>query len=165
MRPGGRAFGGGSSSGAGGPSGSRPPFQNRGEAVPRTKRRRAPSPGLYKIVFFAILAGPTAALDPVVGFEMDSRFGQMAGEKTALCLSHRLFGHRFCRGIAGGRSSGAAVKSCCAAGAGAPSRGGPRPSAAPKTGPPSWARGNNLPAGGENEREGQKKPGAAAPGF
>ena len=50
-------------------------------------------------------------------------------------------------------------------GAGAPRRGGPRPGAAPKTGPPSWARGNNLPAGGENEREGQKKPGAATPGF
>ena len=43
---------------------------------------------------------PTAALDPVSEYEVYSKFSQIAGEKTAIYISHRLASCRFCDKIA-----------------------------------------------------------------
>lgn len=55
---------------------------------------------LYKEAPFLVLDEPTAALDPVAEYETYRRFGEMAGNKTAVCISHRLSSCRFCDRIA-----------------------------------------------------------------
>ncbi len=55
---------------------------------------------LYKDAPFLVLDEPTAALDPLAEYEVYRRFGEMAGEKTAVCISHRLSSCRFCDRIA-----------------------------------------------------------------
>lgn len=55
---------------------------------------------LYKDAPFLVLDEPTAALDPLAESEVYRRFGQMAGQKTAVCISHRLSSCRFCDRIA-----------------------------------------------------------------
>lgn len=55
---------------------------------------------LYKEAPFLVLDEPTAALDPAAEFEIYSRFHEIAGEKTALYISHRLASCRFCDEIA-----------------------------------------------------------------
>ena len=53
-----------------------------------------------------ILDEPTAALDPVSEYEVYSKFNGIAGDKTAVYISHRLASCRFCDKIAvfdGGR--------------------------------------------------------------
>jgi len=55
---------------------------------------------LYKDAPFIILDEPTAALDPVSEYEVYSKFNQIAGEKTAIYISHRLASCRFCDKIA-----------------------------------------------------------------
>lgn len=55
---------------------------------------------LYKDAPFIILDEPTAALDPVAEYEVYSRFNDIAGDKTAIYISHRLASCRFCDKIA-----------------------------------------------------------------
>jgi ATP-binding cassette subfamily B protein len=54
---------------------------------------------LYKDAPFIILDEPTAALDPVSEYEVYSKFDQIAGDKTAVYISHRLASCRFCSEI------------------------------------------------------------------
>lgn len=55
---------------------------------------------LYKDAPFIILDEPTAALDPVSEYEVFSKFNEIAGDKTAIYISHRLASCRFCDKIA-----------------------------------------------------------------
>jgi len=55
---------------------------------------------LYKGAPFLVLDEPTAALDPLAEYQVYRRFGEMAGERTAVCISHRLSSCRFCDRIA-----------------------------------------------------------------
>ena len=55
---------------------------------------------LYKDAPFIILDEPTAALDPVSEYEVYSHFNSIAGDKTAVYISHRLASCRFCDKIA-----------------------------------------------------------------
>ena len=51
---------------------------------------------IYKDAAFLILDEPTAALDPVAEYEIYSKFNEIAGERTAVYISHRLSSCRFC---------------------------------------------------------------------
>ena len=51
---------------------------------------------LYKNAPFIILDEPTAALDPISEAEIYERFNCIAGDKTAVFISHRLSSCRFC---------------------------------------------------------------------
>ncbi len=51
---------------------------------------------LYKDAAFIVLDEPTAALDPESEYEVYSKFNQIAGNKTAVYISHRLASCRFC---------------------------------------------------------------------
>ncbi len=55
---------------------------------------------LYKQSPFIILDEPTAALDPIAEAEIYAQFDRIAGEKTAVYISHRLSSCRFCDRIA-----------------------------------------------------------------
>ena len=55
---------------------------------------------LYKNAPFIILDEPTAALDPIAEADIYSRFNDIAGDKTAVYISHRLSSCRFCDEIA-----------------------------------------------------------------
>ena len=55
---------------------------------------------LYKDAPFIILDEPTAALDPIAEAEIYSKFNEIAGDKTAIYISHRLSSCRFCGSIA-----------------------------------------------------------------
>lgn len=55
---------------------------------------------LYKDAPFIVLDEPTAALDPVAEAEVYSKFDEIAGDKTAVYISHRLSSCRFCDTIA-----------------------------------------------------------------
>lgn len=55
---------------------------------------------LYKDAPFIILDEPTAALDPLSEYEVYSKFNEIAGDKTAIYISHRLSSCRFCDKIA-----------------------------------------------------------------
>ena len=55
---------------------------------------------LYKDSPFIILDEPTSALDPVSEYEIYSKFNEMAANKTAVFISHRLSSCRFCEHIA-----------------------------------------------------------------
>lgn len=54
---------------------------------------------LYKDAAFIILDEPTAALDPIAEAEIYSKFNDIAGDKTAIYISHRLSSCRFCDDI------------------------------------------------------------------
>lgn len=54
---------------------------------------------LYKDAPFFILDEPTAALDPIAEAEVYSRFDTVAGDKTAVFISHRLSSCKFCHNI------------------------------------------------------------------
>ncbi len=51
---------------------------------------------LYKDAPFIILDEPTAALDPISEYEVYNKFNEIAGDKTAIYISHRLVSCRFC---------------------------------------------------------------------
>lgn len=51
---------------------------------------------LYKDAPFIILDEPTAALDPIAEAEIYSKFEEIAGDKTAIYISHRLSSCKFC---------------------------------------------------------------------
>ena len=51
---------------------------------------------IYKDAAFLILDEPTAALDPIAEYEIYSKFSEIAGERTAVYISHRLSSCRFC---------------------------------------------------------------------
>ena len=55
---------------------------------------------LYKDAPFIILDEPTASLDPIAEAEIYSRFNEIAGDKTAIYISHRLSSCKFCDEIA-----------------------------------------------------------------
>ena len=55
---------------------------------------------LYKDAPFIILDEPTAALDPVSEYEVYSNFNEIAGDRTAVYISHRLASCKFCDRIA-----------------------------------------------------------------
>ncbi len=55
---------------------------------------------LYKDAPFLILDEPTAALDPVAEAEIYAKFNEIAGDKTAIYISHRLSSCKFCDEIA-----------------------------------------------------------------
>lgn len=55
---------------------------------------------LYKDAPFIILDEPTAALDPIAEAEIYSKFNEIAGDKTAVYISHRLSSCKFCDEIA-----------------------------------------------------------------
>ncbi|RSX58708.1 ABC transporter ATP-binding protein [Bifidobacterium samirii] len=55
---------------------------------------------LYQDAPFIILDEPTAALDPVAEAQVYAKFDQIAGDKTAVYISHRLSSCRFCDDIA-----------------------------------------------------------------
>lgn len=55
---------------------------------------------LYKNAPFIILDEPTAALDPIAEAEIYSKFNAIAGDKTAIYISHRLSSCKFCDEIA-----------------------------------------------------------------
>ena len=55
---------------------------------------------LYKDAPFIILDEPTAALDPIAEAEIYSKFDMIAGDKTAIYISHRLSSCKFCDEIA-----------------------------------------------------------------
>lgn len=51
---------------------------------------------LYKDAPFIILDEPTAALDPLAEAEIYEKFGSIAGDRTTVCISHRLSSCKFC---------------------------------------------------------------------
>ena len=55
---------------------------------------------LYKDAPFVLLDEPTASLDPLSEYEIYSGFDAIAGDKTAIYISHRLSSCRFCDDIA-----------------------------------------------------------------
>lgn len=55
---------------------------------------------LYKDAPFIILDKPTAGLDPIAEAEIYSKFNDIAGNKTAIYISHRLYSCKFCDEIA-----------------------------------------------------------------
>lgn len=55
---------------------------------------------LYKDSPFIILDEPTAALDPIAEAEIYSKFNDIAGDRTAIYISHRLSSCKFCDEIA-----------------------------------------------------------------
>ncbi len=55
---------------------------------------------LYKDAPFIVLDEPTAALDPIAEAEIYSKFNDIAGDKTAIYISHRLSSCKFCDTIA-----------------------------------------------------------------
>ena len=55
---------------------------------------------VYKDAPFILLDEPTAALDPLAEYEIYTNFDRIAGEKTAIYISHRLSSCRFCEKIA-----------------------------------------------------------------
>ena len=55
---------------------------------------------LYKDAPFIVLDEPTAALDPVAEAEIYAKFNEIAGDKTAIYISHRLSACKFCDEIA-----------------------------------------------------------------
>lgn len=55
---------------------------------------------LYKDAPFMILDEPTAALDPIAEAEIYGKFDEIAGDKTAIYISHRLSSCKFCDEIA-----------------------------------------------------------------
>ena len=63
---------------------------------PAAEASAPPSPVLYKDAPFVILDEPTAALDPIAEAEIYKQFSQMTAGKTAVSISHRMSGCRFC---------------------------------------------------------------------
>ena len=55
---------------------------------------------LHKDAPFIILDEPTAALDPIAEAEIYGKFDEIAGDKTAIYISHRLSSCKFCDEIA-----------------------------------------------------------------
>ena len=55
---------------------------------------------LYKDAPFIVLDEPTAALDPIAEAEIYGKFNEIAGDKTAIYISHRLSSCKFCDEIA-----------------------------------------------------------------
>ncbi len=51
---------------------------------------------IYKDAPFIVLDEPTAALDPIAEAEIYEKFNEIAGDKTAIYISHRLSSCKFC---------------------------------------------------------------------
>ena len=63
-------------------------------------QKTAMARAIYKDAPFVILDEPTAALDPIAEAEIYSKFDEIAGDKTAIYISHRLSSCKFCDEIA-----------------------------------------------------------------
>ncbi|MCH5197809.1 MAG: ABC transporter ATP-binding protein [Oscillospiraceae bacterium] len=76
-------------------------YENNGVLISGGEAQKiAIARALYKDAPFMILDEPTAALDPIAEAEIYSRFNDIAGDKTAVYISHRLSSCRFCDKIA-----------------------------------------------------------------
>ena len=75
-------------------------FSERGVEISGGEAQKiALARALYKDAPFMVLDEPTAALDPVSEYEVYSKFNEIAGDKTAIYISHRLASCRFCDNI------------------------------------------------------------------
>uniref|UniRef100_UPI00405775F3 ABC transporter ATP-binding protein n=1 Tax=Acetatifactor sp. TaxID=1872090 RepID=UPI00405775F3 len=76
-------------------------FDDKGQEISGGEAQKiAIARALYKNAPFIILDEPTAALDPIAEAEIYSKFNEIAGDKTAIYISHRLSSCRFCDEIA-----------------------------------------------------------------
>ena len=76
-------------------------FLPKGSFLPVSEAQKiAIARALYKDSPFIILDEPTAALDPIAEAEIYSKFDEIAGDKTAVYISHRLSSCKFCDEIA-----------------------------------------------------------------
>ena len=83
------------------PQGIHSSVGERGKGLSEGQAQRiAIARALYKDAPFIILDEPTAALDPIAEAEIYSKFDAIAGNKTAIYISHRLSSCKFCDEIA-----------------------------------------------------------------
>lgn len=76
-------------------------FEDKGVEISGGEAQKiAIARALYKDAPFIILDEPTAALDPVAEYEIYTKFDEIAGDRTAIYISHRLASCRFCDEIA-----------------------------------------------------------------
>jgi ABC-type multidrug transport system fused ATPase/permease subunit len=76
-------------------------FSNEGmEFSGGESQKLAIARALYRDSSFAVLDEPLSALDPLAEYEIYSKFGEMAKEKTAIFISHRLACSKLCDSIA-----------------------------------------------------------------
>lgn len=69
------------------------------EASGGERQKIAIARALYKDAPFIILDEPTASLDPIAEADIYRKFDEIAGDRTAIYISHRLSSCRFCKDI------------------------------------------------------------------
>ena len=75
-------------------------FDEEGIEISGGERQKiAIARALYKDAPFIILDEPTASLDPIAEAEIYRKFDEIAGDRTAIYISHRLSSCRFCKEI------------------------------------------------------------------
>lgn len=75
-------------------------YENDGVDISQGEAQKiAIARALYKDSPFILLDEPTAALDPLMEYEIYSKFDVIVGTKTAIYISHRLSSCRFCNDI------------------------------------------------------------------
>lgn len=75
-------------------------FDEEGIEVSGGERQKiAIARALYKDAPFIILDEPTASLDPIAEADIYRKFDEIAGDRTAIYISHRLSSCRFCEEI------------------------------------------------------------------
>ncbi|MCM1026431.1 MAG: ABC transporter ATP-binding protein/permease [Roseburia sp.] len=75
-------------------------FDEEGIEISGGERQKiAIARALYKDAPFIILDEPTASLDPIAEAEIYRKFDEIAGDRTAVYISHRLSSCRFCKEI------------------------------------------------------------------
>lgn len=75
-------------------------FDEEGIEISAGERQKiAIARALYKDAPFIILDEPTASLDPIAEADIYRKFDEIAGDRTAIYISHRLSSCRFCKEI------------------------------------------------------------------